>query len=126
MTGLLPTDSTAEPESTPRVVDEDDEFGAVVAALKSRTARDILTALHEEPAPASALADSVDTSTQNVQYHLRRLRVRDLVTVADTRYSEKGCEMDVFAPAADPLVLFVGQDDDASMVQRAIGRLTSG
>jgi DNA-binding transcriptional ArsR family regulator len=71
----------------------------------------VLAALYEEPTVASALADRVGTSAQNVHYHLTNLRDADLVEVVDTWYSSKGVEMDVYAPAGDPLVLAAGRED---------------
>lgn len=102
-----------EPASTePIVLDlESEQAGAVLAALSSATARDIVKALHDEPATLSAVADRVDTSRQNAQYHLKQLQAVDAVTVIDTLYSEKGREMKVYAPAGEPLVIVSGDDD---------------
>ncbi len=101
----------AERDAEPRVVGlDDDETGAVLSALSSDTARDLLAALHDEPVTASAVADDVDTSLQNAQYHLNRMRDAGLVEVVDTVYSEKGREMKLYAPADEPLVVFAGSD----------------
>jgi DNA-binding transcriptional ArsR family regulator len=101
----------ADRDAEPRVVGlDDDETGAVVSALSSDTARGLLAALHDEPGTASTVADDVDTSLQNAQYHLDRMRDAGLVEVADTVYSEKGREMKVYAPADEPLVVFAGTE----------------
>lgn len=84
------------------------DAGPVFEALSSETARTILEALYDRPGTASELADRVDTSIQNVHYHLQKLQSADLVDVVDTCYSTKGAEMDVYAPTNDPLVLSVG------------------
>jgi len=103
----------SEPEQESRVIrlaDADDTF----RALSSSTARSILLVLYEETAPASVVADRVDSSVQNVQYHLDRLREADLVDVVGTKYSSKGVEMDIWAPTNEPLVITVGDSDPAS------------
>jgi predicted transcriptional regulator len=116
MTGntLLPRREPVETEAEAESVSLADA-GTVIDALASGTARSILSALYEEPRPASELAAAVGTSTQNVNYHLQKLREADLVEVADTWYSSKGAEMDVYAPAAEPLCVFVGEPDESAV-----------
>jgi len=122
MSGLLPTgtDATAEQEGELRALWLDsDDAGELLSSLSSDTARAVLTALHEEPATASEIAERVDTSLQNVRHHLSNLEEAGLIRVADVRYSEKGREMNVYAPAEEPMVVFVGREDEsASFVER--------
>ncbi|WP_248517407.1 ArsR/SmtB family transcription factor [Salinarchaeum laminariae] len=129
MADLLPSipDASAREDAEPRVVGLDDEDAeAVLGALSSTTARELLAALNDDPGHPSALADRVDTSLQNVQYHLGKLEDAGVVEVVDTAYSEKGREMDVYAPADRPLVLFAGREEDETLLQRALGRLLGG
>jgi DNA-binding transcriptional ArsR family regulator len=121
---LLPSEPDTEPpDAGPRVIGVDSEDAEdVLAALSSGTARELLSVLHEEPAPPSRLADEVDTSLQNAQYHLEKLETAGAVEVVDTAYSEKGREMDVYAPADQPLVIFAG-DDGESTLRSALSRL---
>ncbi|SFR45747.1 MULTISPECIES: ArsR/SmtB family transcription factor [Halorubrum] len=128
MSRLLPSLPDATPEERePRVVGvDDDEADDLIAALGSETARAILSTLHERPATKSELADEVDTSLQNVQYHLSRLDEADLVDVVDTAYSEKGREMDVYAAADEPLVLFAGGSEESTGIKTALMRLLGG
>lgn len=119
---LLPTREPVETDTEAESVSLSDA-GAVIDALASRTARSILNALYEEPRPASELASTVETSTQNVNYHLENLREANLVEVADTWYSSKGAEMDVYAPTAEPLCVFVGEPDE-SEVSAAVAEST--
>jgi DNA-binding transcriptional ArsR family regulator len=129
MADLLPSTSDATPaeDSEPRVVGVDsDAADDVLAALSSETARELLAALHDDPATPSELADTVDTSLQNTQYHLGNLEDADVVEVADTIYSEKGREMKVYAPADQPLVLFAGQEEETSTLKTALSRLLGG
>ncbi|WP_136688968.1 ArsR/SmtB family transcription factor [Halorhabdus amylolytica] len=126
---LLPSepDTSATEESNPRVIGVDsDAADDLIAALSSETAREILTALHEESAPPSELADRVDTSLQNVQYHLENLAEAGAVEVVDTVYSEKGREMDVYAPADRPLVIFAGEQSRTPTLRQALSRLLGG
>lgn len=128
MSRLLPSLPDATPEDRePRVVGVDDEDADdLIAALGSETAREILTHLHDEPATKSELAAEVDTSLQNVQYHLSKLDGADLVDVVDTTYSEKGREMDVYAAADEPLVLFAGGEEESAGIKSALTRLLGG
>jgi DNA-binding transcriptional ArsR family regulator len=98
----------------------------LLTALSSSTARELLSLLHDEPATPSELADRVDTSLQNVQYHLDRLSEAGAVEVADTAYSEKGREMDIYAPADRALVVVGGKDEDTSGIRAAVARLLGG
>ncbi|MGQ4555393.1 helix-turn-helix domain-containing protein [Halobellus sp. GM3] len=102
---------TRAPDSTPAVVAvADEDAGELVDALGSETARQLCGALHEEPAPPSELARELDTSVQNVHYHLSKLQSAGVVESVGTRLSEKGNEMTVYGPAADPIV-FVGASE---------------
>ena len=102
---------------------DDEDADALLSALSSGTARALLSALHEEPAPPSRLAEQADTSLQNVQYHLEKLEDAGAVEVVDTAYSAKGREMDVYAPADQPLVIFAGQEEKQSTLRSALSRL---
>lgn len=112
---LLPSskpDVESGQEGTLRLLGlDDDATDAVLDAIASETARTILARIHDEPRTPSELAEQTNTSLQNVSYHLRNLEEAGLVRVAGTQYSEKGKEMDVYAPADEPLVMFVGSDD---------------
>ena len=135
MSGLLPSDTDA-PRGDPseeraegddgdlRVLWLDDEDAdQLIGSLSSETARAVLTELHHGPATASELSDDVDTSLQNVRHHLNSLQEAGLVQVADTRYSVKGREMNVYAPTDDSLVVCVGREDDRSSFLDSLKRL---
>jgi DNA-binding transcriptional ArsR family regulator len=123
---LLPSrpDASAPDDAEPRVINVDsDDADDVLAALSSETARELLSQLYEDPAPPSDLADRVDTSVQNVQYHLEKLENAGAVEVVDTAYSAKGREMDVYAPSDQPLVIFAGNESEGSTLRTALSRL---
>jgi DNA-binding transcriptional ArsR family regulator len=114
MSGLLPTGTSAssEQDGEPRTLWLDSEdTGELLSSLSSETSRAILTELHDEPKTASEVASSVDTSLQNARHHLSNLEQAGAIIVADTRYSEKGREMSVYAPCEEPLVVFVGRKE---------------
>ncbi|PSQ19437.1 ArsR family transcriptional regulator [Halobacteriales archaeon QS_9_67_17] len=124
---LLPSKPDITNDSGPRVVGiEGDDADELLSALASETAREIVAALHDDPAPPSELADRVDSSLQNVQYHLSRLDDAGVVEVAGTAYSEKGREMDVYAPADDPLVIVAAEDEQTSGLRAMLSRLLGG
>jgi len=108
--GLLPRKPPVERvDSDARVIGfEDDAAGDVCSVLACDVARAVLAELHRGPATQSELADAVGTSIQNAGYHLGRLVDVGLVEVVDQWYSEKGTEMDVFAPDREPVVLVPG------------------
>ena len=127
MAGLLPSSPDIDPNDEPRVVGLDSpDADELIDALSSDTTRRVLSALHEEPAAPSALADRVDTSLQNVQYHLEKLEDAGLVEVGDTVYSEKGREMDVYVPADGALVVVAGREEETTGLKAAVSRLLGG
>jgi DNA-binding transcriptional ArsR family regulator len=123
----LPSSPDIDPNEEPRVVGLDSaDADELIDALSSTTTRKVLAALHEEPGSASALADRVDTSLQNVQYHLGKLEDAGLVEVGDTVYSEKGREMDIYVPADGALVVVAGREEETAGLKAAVSRLLGG
>ena len=117
---------TASADEQARVLEmAEDDADEVLDALSSDTRRRVVRALFEEPATASELAGRLDTSIQNLHYHLTNLEEVGLVESIDTVYSAKGNEMTVYAPASDPLV-FVGDDERFPLVERSLGGVVSG
>lgn len=107
---------TRDDQGGPRLVDLSEEAAdEVFEALAASTTREIFLALHDDPQTASDLADRTDTSVQNVQYHLNKLKDVDLVESVDIWYSERGSEMDVYAPTDESLVMFAGEDKERSL-----------
>lgn len=128
MNQLLPQKPSIEPEpSEPEVVGlEDDESGSIVSVLGSEIARSILAELYDSPSTQSELADEVETSIQNVDYHLDNLSAAELVEVVDQWYSRNGAEMDVYAPTNDPLVLVAGDSEGLEGTRQAMTDTESG
>lgn len=86
----------------------DDSESETLQALSSGTAQSILGTLGSKPKTASEIAERVDTSIQNVHYHLIQLETNGLVESVDTCYSAKGREMTVYGLAAEELVIEFG------------------
>ncbi|MFD1588035.1 ArsR/SmtB family transcription factor [Halorientalis brevis] len=117
---------SATPNADARVLEfADEDATEILDALSSETSRQILTALFEESMTPSEVATSVDTSVQNVHYHLSKLEDADLIERIETVYSEKGNEMHVYGPTSDPLV-FVGDDDRLPNVRQSLVQAVSG
>jgi len=125
MKSLLPLTSPVEPAQDGAQVISISEAAAdeVFKVLASSTARQILTLLYEEPRPASELAEETETSVQNIRYHLTNLTDIDLVTVADTWYSEKGTEMKVYAPTDSALVVCAGRESTTDRIKSSLRNL---
>ncbi|MCO8246574.1 MULTISPECIES: helix-turn-helix domain-containing protein [unclassified Haladaptatus] len=96
----------------PRLIGLDDEnIDEALDAISSATARTLLTEIYSDPVTPSDLRDRTDNSLQTISYHLGKLENAGLVRVADTRYSDQGREMAVYAAPDDPVVLFVGTEN---------------
>lgn len=72
----------------------------------------ILSIIYEHPSMPTDVREEIGTSLQNVDYHLEKLEDAGLIELARTAYSENGAEMTVYAPAAEAVVLFAGQEID--------------
>ncbi|MDY6774525.1 MAG: helix-turn-helix domain-containing protein [Halobacteria archaeon] len=109
------TELSSEQDGEPRVMGVDSEDAeTLINALSSATSREILAEIHDSPSTPSEIAAETDTTVQNARYHLGKLQDADLIRVADTKYSEKGREMSIYAPSEEPLLVFVGREDDSS------------
>ena len=113
-------------EGQPRVVDlEGEDADAVFGALSSTTARRIYARLDDEPGTPSDIADAIDSSIQNVRYHLENLEDAGLVEIVDTWYSSRGNEMSVYATTDGPLIV-TSDESRASQLRTALSRLIGG
>lgn len=112
---------TTERDETRVIGVDSDDADDLIGALSSETARKMLSELHDEHATPSEVADRAGTTVQNARYHLENLEEAGLIEVNGTRYSPKGREMDVYAPA-EPLVMFVGREEDSTTLRDAVKR----
>lgn len=97
-----------EPELVPLA-----NCGRIIETLSSSTRRSIMAEICVEPQNPASVAERIDTSVQNVLYHLDHLEDAGLVTVIDTHYSEKGHQMDVYAPTSTVIVIDVEGEADS-------------
>lgn len=124
---LLPL--RGEPQSTPnepRVLGLDNEAAdEAFETLTASTTRKVLSIIYEQPSTPTEIRDEIDTSLQNVHYHLGKLEDADLIKPSGVGYSEKGTEMTVYAPANEAVVLFAGRKSDRlrlrDFLRRALG-----
>ncbi|WP_435115139.1 ArsR/SmtB family transcription factor [Halolamina sp. C58] len=124
MVDILPSTPDADPDPEPRVLGVDsDEAGETLAALSSDTAREMLREFHDDPATPSGVADRLDLSLQNAQYHIGNLEDAGLIEPVDTVYSEKGREMTVYGPADAPLIVYAGTEEETTGLKAALSRL---
>lgn len=96
------------------------------AALSSETARRVLALVYDDPRTPVGIREEIGTSLQNVHYHVEKLESADLIESVGTDYSAKGNEMNVYAPTSEALVLVAGEQEDESLLKRAVGRLLAG
>lgn len=116
-------ESEVDADSDPLVVDFGDEYaGEFFEALASSTARQLFRRLQDSPNHPSELAAEVNTSVQNVHYHLGELETAGIIEVVDTVYSTKGREMDVYAPTSDPLVFVSNGTTDRNDLADSLSR----
>lgn len=129
MTDLLQklSGTRTQPTQQGTLCDLADDSGArVFNVLGSETARRIYLHLQNETATASEIAEDADTSIQNAQYHLTKLREVELVEVADIEYSSKGSEMNIYAATDDPLIIVSGSESRLEKVRVRLSDLLGG
>lgn len=98
----------------------------VFDALASQMSRKVLELLYEEPLPPAEIADELDTSVQNIHYHLRKLKAADLIESIEQAYSSRGVEMDVYAPTSEAIVLLTGRTSRTKQIQTLLTRFLGG
>ncbi|MFW5905737.1 MAG: ArsR/SmtB family transcription factor [archaeon] len=117
----------SETADEPRVLGlAEDAADDAFAALSSQTARQVLALVYEDPATPVEIRDEIGTSLQNVHYHVEKLESAALLEAVGTDYSAKGNEMNVYAPTSKALVLVAGEQEDKSLLKRAVARLLAG
>lgn len=118
------SDTTVERSEDPSVLYVDNQdTQEIVSVLATDTAYEIFQSLNRQPSTASEIASEMDLSVQNTSYHLHNLEDVGLIEVIDTCYSEKGREMDVYAPTRDPKVVVLGPEDDQATLRRAFSQI---
>ncbi|MEA5037021.1 hypothetical protein SDC9_20392 [bioreactor metagenome] len=81
------------------------EAQKVAKAMSSPTSADLFNALTGNPQSATALAERTRLPLTTVKYHLENMLSAGLVEISNTRWSEKGREMKIYA-VKDQVVVF--------------------
>lgn len=101
---------------------DDDEAVEIFETLGTETTYRVYKLLHEEPQVPRELGSTLDSSSQNIHYHLNKLEEADLIEPVDTWHSQNGVEMHVYAPAHHPLVLSFASESDQTEIQSLLAR----
>lgn len=119
-------DSETSHNPSLRVADMNDEdVVQIFKALSGKSTYRIYTEIQETPRTASELQDQLETSIQNIHYHLDKLEDAGLIEVVDAQYSEKGTEMAVFGPTHSPLIISFAPEAVHTHIQTTLTRLLS-
>ena len=82
-----------------------EESKAITQTISNDTAMRILDLLAETPLSTSAIAKSLDIPLTTAQYNMEKLIEAGLAKVDKTKYSEKGREVKLYAPARRFIVI---------------------
>lgn len=97
-----------------------DKAEVYLDALSSKTTRDVFVELHGNPSTISDLSNEFEDSIQNIKYHVEKLQESNLVEETGTDYSEKGNEMNVYAPTNEAVVLLAGKEETKSNIKDSV------
>ncbi|MDY6771562.1 MAG: winged helix-turn-helix domain-containing protein [Candidatus Nanohaloarchaea archaeon] len=103
-------------EEEPEVIDLSEDGTDRVDALTSETRLDIIHELQDETLSMSEIADRLDVSLPNVQYHIGQLQDADLVQEAGRRKSD-GADAHLFTAA--PVVVVAGPSSFVERLKQA-------
>ncbi|ELZ02281.1 regulatory protein ArsR [Natrialba chahannaoensis JCM 10990] len=102
---------------------EGEDADQLFDALGSETSRAVLAACYEEGRTRSELAAKLETSLQNVGYHVDKLESADLLEPVETRYGENGREVTVYEPSKQAVVIAAGEPGFVERLAAAVDRL---
>ncbi|WP_241211145.1 ArsR/SmtB family transcription factor [Halorubrum lacusprofundi] len=122
MPGVFPyRPSTRVDDQNPKLVEiNDDSAEKIFKSLSSESARSMFDLLYEEPQTASDIAKSLDMSVQNAKYHLDKLEEAGLIEIIDIWYSDRGREMNVYAPTSSSIILFAGNSNEKRSLRKIL------
>ncbi|OIB55319.1 ArsR/SmtB family transcription factor [Natrialba sp. SSL1] len=102
---------------------EGEDADQLFDALGSETSRAVLAACYKEGCTRSELAAELETSIQNVGYHVDKLESADLLEPVETRYGENGREVTVYEPSKQAVVIAAGEPGFVERLAAAVDRL---
>lgn len=123
LAGRLVRRFRSEPDEPTIAGIEGEDADQLFDALGSETSRAVLAACYEEGRTRSELADGLETSIQNVSYHVDKLESAGLLEAVETRYGENGSEVKVYEPSKEAIVIAAGETGLVEHITEAIERL---
>jgi len=120
---LLNSSRPSNDEAPLRIVDMDDEEAVgIFETLGSEMTYLVYKQLHEEPKLPRELTENLDSSSQNIHYHLNKLEEAKLIEPVETWHSDNGVEMKVYAPVHDPLVISFSSTENRKQIHSTLSR----
>ncbi len=123
LAGRLVDRLRGEPEEPTVVGLDDEEADKLFDALGSETSRAVLAACYERGRTRSELAGDLETSIQNVGYHVDKLESAGLLEAVETRYGENGREVRVYEPSKRAVIVAAGEPGLVERLADALERL---
>lgn len=117
--------TTDKPEDTRIVELGSNQSQVVLDALSSKTTRTVLLEIHSEPASISQVSNRVDSSIQNIKYHIDKLNEAGLVEETGEWHTEGGNQMTLYGPTDKAILLVASDDDPESVLKRAVKKFTA-
>jgi predicted transcriptional regulator len=93
-----------------------EESKIITQTIANDTARHILELLAETPMSTSNIAKKLDIPLTTAQYNIEKLMEAGLVVIEKTKYSEKGREVKMYAPAKRMIVLVPKTGSSQSLI----------
>lgn len=93
-----------------------EESKIITQTIANDTARKILELLAESAMSTSGIAKKLDIPLTTAQYNIEKLMEAGLVVVEKTKYSEKGREVKLYAPAKRMIVLVPRGNSSQSLI----------
>ena len=123
LAGRLVERLRGEPEDPSVVGLDDEDADRLFDALGSETSRAVLAACYERGRTRSGLANDLETSVQNVGYHVDKLESAGLLEAVETRYGENGREVRVYEPSKRAVIVAAGEPGLVERLADALDRL---
>lgn len=125
LAGRLVEQLQDDPEAPEVVGLEGEDADVIFDALSSETTREVLSKCYDGGRTRSELADELDTSLQNVSYHVEKLEGAGLIEPAEIRYGENRQEVRVYEPSKEAILIAAGETGLIDRIKHAVERLFS-
>ena len=125
LAGRLVEQLQDDPEAPEVVGLEGEDADVIFDALSSETTRAVLSKCYDGGRTRSELADELDTSIQNVSYHVEKLEGAGLIEPAEIRYGENRQEVRVYEPSKEAVLIAAGETGVVDRLKHTVKRLLS-